>query len=888
MKHLSACLALFFLCLTIPFLATPAAAAKLDYFLPGVADYDPAIPTPSQVLGQEVGQWHLRHDQLVHYLEVLSESSDRLTLEVQGTTHEGRRQVLVTATSPANQARLEAIRQAHVALSDPAGKAPSDAAIAAMPAVVLLGYSIHGNEASGANASVLIAYHLAAARGPRMEAMLSDLVVLIDPALNPDGIGRFAQWANGHRGVVPVADRESREHTEGWPNGRTNHYWFDLNRDWLLLQHPESRNRVATFHRWKPNVLGDFHEMGSDSTYFFQPGVLSRKNPLTPLKNVELTVAIAQFHAATFDEAGQLYYSEETFDDFYPGKGSTYPDLNGSVGILFEQASVRGHRMETVHGRRDFKEAVRNQLRTSLSTLAGAQAHRRELLRYQNDFYRGTAALAAKDPVRGFVFAFPHDPVLAFRALDLLRSHQIEVHALAKEWRLGEGEFLFKPGEAYVVPMAQPQYRLARSLFERRTEFEDSTFYDVSTWTLPLAFGGRHAELGKADFSKGLLGEALGEAASPPGAVSESSEGAVYAYLIDPRGLLVARSLGSLLAEGHRVSVSTRPLTAEVAGGRRRFPVGTLVIPATSGGAVLRGQLEHLAQRDGIEVFATHTGRTPEGGDLGSPSVIPLTLPRPLLVVGRGMSVSETGELWYLLDHHYGLEVSLVERDRLVDVDLSAYTHLLMVSGEYDEVDEELVTTLRRWVRAGGILVATRGATRFAREQIVLDPPEHEEAHGVSMDDPQQASPEDDLGQEGALPLARYADYDSERAKQLVSGAIVEAQLDLTHPLAFGFQASPIALFRTRSLPMEGSENPYETVARYTEEPRLSGYISPRNRARLAGSVAITAVRVEEGTVVRLADNPFFRSFWYGSSRFVLNALFYGPILEQTLPPKRW
>ncbi len=893
MKHLSFCLALLLLCLS-----APATAADLAYYLPAETDYDSAIPTPEEVLGQEVGQWHLRPDQLVRYLEVLSEKSDRLTLEVQGKTHEGQMQVLLVATSPANHRRLEAIRTQHVALSDPRRDSPSEAELASMPAVVLLGYSIHGNEASGANASVLTAYHLAAARGAEVEALLDELVVLIDPALNPDGIGRFALWANSHRGVVPVAERQSREHHEGWPNARTNHYWFDLNRDWLLLQHPESRNRVATFHRWKPNVLGDYHEMGSDSTYFFQPGVASRKNPLTPAKNVELTSAIARFHAAAFDAAGQLYYSEETFDDFYPGKGSTYPDLNGSVGILFEQASSRGHLLETVHGKRDFAETIRNHLRTSLSTLAGAQAHRVDLLRYQNDFYRSAAGEAAKDPVRGFVFAFPHDPALAYRALKLLRQHQIEVYRLTKEIRSDSTSELFSPGEAFVVPMAQPQYRLARSLFERRTEFEDSTFYDISTWTLPLAFGAQYAELGKGEFAKGLLGESIGELAAPAGKLHTVAAGtATYAYLVDPRGSLVARSLGSLLAAHHRAYVSTRPLTAEVAGGSRLFPAGTLILPAAGGGESLRAQLEQLAERDAIQIFATHTGRTPEGVDLGSPSIVALTLPRPLLVVGRGVSASEAGELWYLLDHHYGVETSMVDLDLLPDTDLSVYTHMLMVSGEYDEVDPVLAETMRRWVRDGGTLLATRTATRFALEEIVRDPVEEdgeeqtgEEAGGLDLAKEAEKGARVEPNGEGdfAAPLASYADYSSERAKQLVSGAIVQADLDLTHPLAFGFQHSPIALFRTHSRPMEGSENPYENVARYSAQPWLSGYISPRNRGRLAGTVAITVARVGEGTVVRLADDPFFRSYWYGTSRFVLNTLFYGPIVQRTLPPGRW
>jgi len=220
------------------------------------------------VLGSEVGEWHVRHDQLVAYLHAVAESSDRVQIETTGTTHEGRRLLLLTVSSPANLRRIEELRIEHGKLSDPAEPLPDTTT---MPIVVNLGYSVHGNEASGSNASLLTAYHLAAAQGEAIEQLLADSIILIDPSLNPDGLDRFALWANMHRGTVPVADPNHREHNEGWPNGRTNHYWFDLNRDWLLAQHPETQARLRQFHRWRPNVLIDVHEMGSDQTYFFHP-----------------------------------------------------------------------------------------------------------------------------------------------------------------------------------------------------------------------------------------------------------------------------------------------------------------------------------------------------------------------------------------------------------------------------------------------------------------------------------------------------------------------------------------------------------------------------------------------------------------------------------------
>ena len=263
-------------------------------------------------------------------MEVLAEESDRITLEVTGRTHEQRPLLLLTVTSENNHRNIDDVRERHLATTDPNRDADPDNT----PVVMYMGYSIHGDESSGSNAAILFAYYLAAAEGEAVDELLSDSVILLDPAFNPDGLARFAQWANQHRSQNLVADPQHREHVQPFIRGRVNHYWFDMNRDWLLLQHPESRARIANFQKWKPNVLTDYHEMGTNSTYFFQPGIPSRKNPLTPDENVRLTEILASEHADSLDDIGSLYYTEESFDDFYYGKGSTYPDIQGAVGIF--------------------------------------------------------------------------------------------------------------------------------------------------------------------------------------------------------------------------------------------------------------------------------------------------------------------------------------------------------------------------------------------------------------------------------------------------------------------------------------------------------------------------------------------------------------------------
>ncbi|HND86991.1 MAG TPA: M14 family zinc carboxypeptidase, partial [Saprospiraceae bacterium] len=455
----------------------------LDYYLPALT-YNPAIPTPAQYLGYEVGEWHVSHDQLVAYMRELDRLSDRIALKEYGRSHENRPLLCLFITSPANHSRLEEIRTERRRLADPAVSKRID--LAKLPAVNYMGYSIHGNEASGSNAALAVAYYLAAAQSPDVEQLLQNTVILFDPCFNPDGLQRFSSWVNSRRSRHGSHDPAADEFNEPWPMGRTNHYGFDLNRDWLVTQQPESVGRVALLQAWKPNVLTDHHEMGSGSTFFFQPGVPSRVNPITPARNQVLTAKIATYHAAALQDKQVQFFTGESFDDFYYGKGSTYPDANGCVGILFEQGSSRGSAQETDNGLLTFPYSIRNQVITSLSTLRAVQEMRVELNEYLREFYLSALDEARRDEMKGYVFADDRElPARSF--LQLLSQHGIQVQNLGENATL-DG-YTYTRGSAFWVPLEQPQYRLVKGIFDRQTKFQDSVFYDISAWTLPDAFG---------------------------------------------------------------------------------------------------------------------------------------------------------------------------------------------------------------------------------------------------------------------------------------------------------------------------------------------------------------------------------------------------------------
>ncbi|MEL6484888.1 MAG: M14 family metallopeptidase, partial [Bacteroidota bacterium] len=396
---------------------------------------------------------------------------DRITLEERGKTFEGRQLPLLTITSPENHKNIETIRKEHIALTD--GEV-SD--VSGMPIVVYQGFSIHGNESSGTNAAVVYAYYLAAAEGNEIEAALKNSVVLLDACMNPDGLQRFAYWANIHKSQNLNPDNNDREYREVWPGGRTNHYWFDMNRDWLPVQLPESRARVETFHKWLPNILTDHHEMGTNSTFFFQPGEPDRVHPLTPKLNQELTKEIGNFHAAALDKIGSLYYSEEGFDDYYYGKGSTFPDVNGSIGILFEQGSSRGHIQESENGILTFPFTIRNQFTASLSTLTAANALREKILDFQKSYYANLRQEASRMKTKGIVFGDPKDITRTNSLAEILYRHKIRFHSLKQD--MTAGGKTFKKDHAFIVPMDQKNPRLINAMFEKRTTFKDSIFYD--------------------------------------------------------------------------------------------------------------------------------------------------------------------------------------------------------------------------------------------------------------------------------------------------------------------------------------------------------------------------------------------------------------------------
>ncbi len=825
-------------------------AIDLNYYLPENASMNRAIPTPEHILGFEIGEWHVSHDQLVYYFYTLAGASSRVTVEKYGRTYENRPLLNVIITSENNHRNLEAIRLNHLKLSDP--DAPESPDLADMPLIVRLGYNIHGNEASGGNASLLVAYHLAASNDPQVLSILDKTVILIDPCLNPDGFQRFSTWVNEHRSKNLVADVNNRENDEPWPGGRTNHYWFDLNRDWLLARHPESQGRVALYHKWKPNIQTDHHEMGSNATFFFQPGVASRTHPLIPESNSKLTTKIAAYHAAAFDKNQRLYYDNETFDDFYFGKGSSYPDIHGAIGILFEQASARGHLRETSHGVLSFPFAIKNQFTTSLSTLEAGHELRIDLLEHQRAFFREAAEEGEKDPDRAYVIGANGDTYRAGLLADLLLKHQIRL--VKPEQEIKVDSKIFPAASSFVIPLAQPQYRLIKALFEKRKTFQDSIFYDVSTWSMDLSFNLDFATLKRIEFNGSPWDGTFAEKGG-----CEKPE--AYAHAISWEQDRAPALLYQALKKDIRVKVATEAF--EDANGNH-FCRGSLVVPLGIQ-ELPSGEVFEVLDRYGklydVEIKSLTSGASKSGMDLGSNKLLPVEKPRFLLLVGDGVSSSEAGEVWHLLDNNLDIHVSLVENNKLDKINLTSYTTIIMPDGNYRQINTAAKNKMVDWLKAGGSLIAWKGALDWLKQ---------EELAKVEISRHRADSTKKFSYEEAAL-------Y---RSAQNVSGAILSARLDNTHPVNYGYATDRLPVFKNDERILElNTRNTIHAIV-YEENPLLSGYMPKQMVAEVAGTPAIYISDYGSGKIIAFSDNMNFRAIWYGTNRLFINSLFFSKIMN--------
>ncbi len=825
---------LLFLCLSTVLTAQ-------DYFFGKYQPFLNEIPTPEAFLGYPIGAHHTRHDLIVAYLKELADASDRAQYMEYGRTHEGRKLVFLVVSTPENLNRLTEIQQNHLSEIDPTSSTNIDPA---QPLIINLGYNVHGNEPSSSEAAMLTAYTLVASQHSEIQKYREDAVIFIDPTINPDGRDRHTQWANMYQGSPLVTDPQDAEHNEYWPRGRTNHYWFDLNRDWLLAINPESRGKLNWYHQWYPNVVTDFHEMGSNSTYFFEPmkdnGSL---NPIMPKENyVDLNNMFGEYFARALDSIGTLYFTKEVFDGTYPGYGSSYPDLQGGLGLLFEQASSRGHAHKTSRGIITFPYTIRNQYISSLTTVKAAVENSDYMKTYQRNFFNSALSRAESSRIKGYAIEESYDRNRLKAFLDKLLIHRIEVY------RNSRGQL--------VVPTKQPQYRMVQTAFETYDTYRDSVYYDASAWSFANFYNIKYRPLTRVEQGERITStEQLGV----PSMVMKSD----YAYVIDGDDYNSIASLYYLLNNKVKVNAVFKPFTARLEEGTRPFHYGSLVIPVQAQEIPADSLLAHIRtaqEKYGIPAYGLPSGYSAGGVDLGSRYVRPVTKPKAAMFIGEGVRSYEAGEVWHLLDTRVNMPITKLPLRNFNRISLEDYNVLVMVSGGYSLTDKQQ-EKIKSWVQEGNTLITIGSAAKWVIEKEWV----------------KEKLIEEEKDSTAAVERLPFIDAGEHLGREQLGGIILRADLDNTHPLGFGYRDKQIPVYKNNRVWIAPSRNPYATVAKYADDFHIDGYISEKNRAEfIPKSASLIVSELGSGRVILFADNPNFRGSWYGTNRLFLNAIFLG------------
>ena len=834
---------MYSLLLCIPFLSI-GQKTTLDYYLPQNGSYNTKIPTPKSILNFELGEMHTDHTQVVNYMKEVAKASDRIQIETTGYTFENRPLQLLTISSPKNLANIDEILKRHAAITDATA---NNSDLSDLPIVVYLGYSIHGNESSGTGAAIALTYYLAANDSPELMKTLDKTIILLDPSFNPDGLHRFSTWVNSNKSANLVTDPNDREFNEVWPRGRFNHYWFDMNRDWLPVQLPESQARIKTFRKWMPNVLCDFHEMGTNSTYFFQPGEPTRTNPLTPELNQVLTRKIAGYHAKALDKIGSSYFVEENYDDFYYGKGSSYPDINGTIGILFEQASSRGHAQESANGILTFPFTIRNQFTTSLSTLQATTEMREELLAYQRDFYKNAKTESNKSKVKGYVFGDEKDASRVHELAKILSQHKIKMQELKEDVIINKKKF--SKNLSYFIPVAQQNTKLINAIFDRQLQFKDSLFYDISAWSFDLAFNLNFESVNTLDNTGNDYEPNLKK-----GFISKKSD---IGYLMEWTDHKAPKLLNQLLAKGLRVRTTKKPFTHN----GKIFSYGSLFIPVQNqelNSEEIFNYLNQIIPDYAIEITAVETGFT-DGVNLGNPNFVTLTQPKVAMLVGQGVDPADAGEIWHMFDQKSAMPLTKIDMEQLEGVNLSKYTTLILVNGSYSKISAKTATKIGQWVQNGGTLIAYQDAIKWLNQN---------ELTALTFKTSKLEAKE--------ITFEQADDY---KGAQEIAGAIFETKLDLSHPINFGMPRNTLPIFRNTSIMIEPNKNSYNNPIQYTKTPLISGYISKEKLALLKETVPFQSIKKGDGNIIVFTDNTNFRAFWLGTEKLLWNAIFFSKLM---------
>ncbi len=810
------------------------------------------LQSPAEFLGYELGDQWTPHYKVYNYFHHVAENSDLVIIEDYGKTYEGRELTHVVITSSENQANLEEIRTNNLKL---VGFEPGEVT-ENTKAIVWLSYNVHGNETSTSEAAMQTFYELVTEK----VGWLNDVVVIIDPMLNPDGRDKYVYWNKSITGAFINPRPESREHSEPWPGGRPNHYYFDLNRDWAWQTQIESQQRLKAYLKWMPHIHVDFHEQGYNDPYYFAPAAKPYHNAISDWQS-EFQVTIGENNAKYFDAEGWMYFTKERFDLFYPSYGDTWPTFNGAIGMTYEQAghSRAGLAIETAEGDTlTLLDRLTHHTTTGLSTVEVTAMNSQRVVDEFGNYFSDVQANGSGE-YKTFIVKRSSNPDKTAMLMRYLIEQNIQVVQAASNSRTNgfdystgtTGRVNIEEGD-FVVSTKQPQGNLVRVLFEPSPELEDSVTYDITAWELHYSYG--------VD-GYALTGDVESVAVSMENTpVDTEMIERPYAYIAKWNSMDDMKFLAALLQEGVRPRYTESAFSID----GRDYAAGTLVI--TRNGNHLMGDrfddlVKTIADAHNRELHAVTTGFVDSGLDFGSSSVRLIDAPHIGVIAGEDVSSGMVGHIWHFFDQQIEYPVTMLNMDELGYINWNEYDVMIMPSGYYgDAFDESGMSDLMRWVRGGGVLIAVEGANRFLASQDGIALTRKSGNGGGNGDDPE-------------ANLRIYGESERNFISNYNAGSIYELTMDTTHPLAFGYDSQYMSL-KLGSTAYEYLGNGWNVGVAKSGTPR-SGFVGANVKGNLEHSLSYGVQDMGSGSIVFMVDDPFFRGFWHNGKLMVGNAIFF-------------
>ena len=864
---------------------SPVLAEQDTFEMWPAAQYNASIPTSQDVLGYELGERITSHaDTLKYYYALQAAAPDNIKVVEFGETWEGRKLIYAVIGSRENLANLEQFAKNMNRLADPRTTSASEAKklIASLPSSVWLEHGVHGNEISSTDASMVTAYHLLAATNqPMVKNILDNTLVFIDPMQNPDGRMRFINQYYATVGMEHSTDRLSAEHNEPWPRGRSNHYLFDMNRDWLAITQPETKARIRVINKYKPTVVIDLHEMGGDSSYFFVPAA-QPINPHMQKEQLDNNVTIGKNNAKYFDQFGFSYYTREVFDAFYPGYGDSWPTFYGASAATYEVASARGEQFEKLDGSiLQYRDTVQRHFVASMATAETTAEHREKIL---SDFYlyQQKAIEAGKDDdERTFILPNVRDRAATHRLATLMAEHGVEVKQASESFRAcGER---YKAG-AFIIDTAQPRGLFAKTTFTQQVDM-DKTFvaeqerrrtnklrdqiYDVTGWSLPLMF---NVDTESCDDAVKAEGEMI--TADMPLQSELINADAKVAYLVPWGDMSAGRFLTAALRAGIRVKSADQAFKMESGS----YPAGTLIVEVAQNGKNLAEQISEIATETGARVVGVDTSWVVEGPSFGSENTAGMSAPKIAMAWDEPTSSLSAGSLRFVIERQFNYPVTAIRAGNMSWANLSDYQVIILPSGNYARhLGAGGAENLKDWVSKGGVLITIANATQWAAsEKVGLLDVKREYA---LKDEDVTAKGDGDVV-EGTTIENRQgflnAIENEQELPDYVAGILTRVEVDQEHWLTAGVNSEVVAMVTGNDIysPIKLESGKNVAWFKGQEEVVASGYIWDEFKTQSAYKPFLIHQPMGRGMVIAYTQEPTVRAYLDGLNVMFMNSIF--------------